>query len=242
MTLNGYAEGGKVKGLFITFEGIDGSGKSTQLALTAKYLFKQGLSVIATKDPGGTPVGEQIRRLLLSKYKGHQQIDPLTETFLYLASRRVLVTSVIKPALTKGRVVLCDRFTDSTLAYQGSGRGLPLGFLRKLCRDAVREISQPDLTFLLDLEPKVALARVKKADRIESLGLSFQKKVREGYLKLAQKEPARIKVISAHGSPDEIFSRLLSFLHVLGRNPMDSRLLPLLTTRRGRHTGMTFQK
>ncbi|MFH0796485.1 MAG: dTMP kinase [Candidatus Omnitrophota bacterium] len=214
------------KGFFVTFEGIDGSGKSTQLALTAKYLSKQGLSVITTKDPGGTPVGEQIRRLLLSKYKGNQEIDALTETFLYLASRRVLVTSVIKPALAQGRVVLCDRFTDSTLAYQGTGRGLsldvvnrglPSGSLRKLCRDAVRfkEISQPDLTFLLDIEPKSAFARVKKADRIESLGLSFQKKVREGYLKLAQKEPARIKVISACGSPDEIFGSLIPFLNKL---------------------------
>ena len=191
-----------MKGRLITFEGIDGSGKSTQLRLVRKYLVQKGFSVLTAKDPGGTGPGEKIRRILLEPERGTERLDNLTELFLYLASRSVLVSSVIKPALDKGMIVLCDRFTDSTIAYQGFGRKLPLGILNRVCPIASRGL-KPDLTFLIDVSPETGLSRVRKADRIESLGLAFQRRVRAGFLDLAAREPERFRVIKSGGSPQE---------------------------------------
>ncbi|HNQ34990.1 MAG TPA: dTMP kinase [bacterium] len=195
------------RGFFITFEGTDGCGKSTQLKLAAGYLRDLGLNTLLTKDPGGTPAGEAIRRVLLERRPGEPDLDSWTEAFLYLASRRSLLTSVILPARAGGRVVVCDRFTDSTLAYQGYGRGLPLKQLTDACRLAVDGL-QPDLTILLDLDPDKALARCGQPDRLEAAGLEFQRRVRNGFLTLARQEPARIRVIDASGSRPEVFRRV----------------------------------
>ena len=200
-----------MKGIFITLEGTDGCGKSTQLRMMAKHLKSLGYPVRVFKDPGGTRVGEEIRRILLAKKSRRDPLDSVAEALLYLASRRVLVSRLIKPALNQGKIVLCDRFTDSTLAYQGFGRGLRLPELRTLCSFASGGL-KPNLTFLLDIDPGVGLTRVKGTDRIEALGLAFQEKVRQGYLELAAQEPGRIKVISADGSPGEVFSRILPYL------------------------------
>ncbi|MCX5642309.1 MAG: dTMP kinase [Candidatus Omnitrophica bacterium] len=199
------------RGLFVTVEGTDGCGKSTQLRMAVKHLKLLGYPVRVFKDPGGTRVGEEIRRILLAKKSRRDPIDSVAEALLYLASRRVLVSRLIEPALARGKLVLCDRFTDSTLAYQGFGRGLFLPELRTLCSFASGGL-KPDLTFLLDIDPAVGLTRVKGTDRIEALGLAFQEKVRRGYLELARREPKRIKVISADGSPGEVFSRILPYL------------------------------
>ncbi|MFA5394189.1 MAG: dTMP kinase [Candidatus Ratteibacteria bacterium] len=201
-----------LKGIFITVEGTDGCGKSTQLRMMEKHLKSRGCQVRVFKDPGGTRVGEEIRRILLAKKSRRDPIDSVTEALLYLASRRVLISRLIKPALAQGKLVLCDRFTDSTLAYQGFGRGLPLPELRTLC-SFVSGGLKPDLTFLLDIDPGVGLTRVKGTDRIEALGLAFQQKVRQGYLDLAGQEPGRVKVISADGSRGEVFSRISPYLN-----------------------------
>ena len=202
---------GNLKGIFITFEGTDGCGKSTQLRMAAKHLKSRGYPVRVFKDPGGTRVGDEIRRILLAKKSFRDPLDPVAEALLYLASRRVLVSRLIKPVLNQGKIVLCDRFTDSTLAYQGFGRGLFLPELKTLCHFASGGL-KPDLTFLLDIEPSVGLTRVKGTDRIEALGLGFQQKVRRGYLGLAKQEPNRIKVISAEGSRGEVFTRISPYL------------------------------
>lgn len=201
----------ELKGLFITVEGTDGCGKSTQLRMVAKHLKSHGYQIRVFKDPGGTTIGEEIRQILLTEKRRRDPLDSIAEALLYLASRRILVSRLIKPALTLGKIVLCDRFTDSTLAYQGFGRGLFLPELRTLCSFASGGL-KPDLTFLLDIDPAVGLTRVKGIDRIEALGLAFQQKVRQGYLKLARQEPGRIKVVSSDGSPGEVFSRILPYL------------------------------
>ena len=201
----------KSRGLFITFEGTDGCGKSTQIRMAAKHLKSLGCQVRVFKDPGGTRVGEEIRRILLAKKSRRDPLDSVAEALLYLASRRVLVSRLIRPALVQGKIVLCDRFTDSTLAYQGFGRGLPLPELKTLCGFASGGL-KPGLTFLLDINPRVGLTRVKGTDRIEALGPEFQQKVRRGYLNLAKQELRRIKVISGAGSPQEVFSRILPYL------------------------------
>ena len=203
-----------MKGIFITVEGTDGCGKSTQLRMVAKHLKSLGYPVRVFKDPGGTRVGEEIRRILLAKKSRRDPLDSIAEALLYLASRRVLVSRLIKPALDQGKVVLCDRFTDSTLAYQGFGRGLLLSELRTLCGFVSGGLN-PDLTFLLNIDPGIGLTRMKGTDRIEALGLAFQQKVRHGYLILAKQEPGRIKVVSADGSPEEVFSRILPHLNKL---------------------------
>ena len=191
-------------GAFITLEGIDGSGKSSQAERLAEHLRARGRKVLVTFDPGGTPAGDEIRRVILRRDKARAVGDHFAEAFLYLASRRLLVTSVIRPALRAGTTVLCDRFTDSTLAYQGFGRGLPLDELERMCRLAADDL-EPGLTLWLDLDPAAALSRVGRADRLESAGLEFQRRVREGYRFLAARAPERIKPVDASGTPEEIF-------------------------------------
>ncbi len=188
--------------LFITFEGGEGCGKSLQ----AKRLFKRlevlGIPVLLTREPGGTPLGERISRWL--KWS-HPDITPLTELMLFNASRAQLVAEVIMPALKEGKVVICDRYTDSTIAYQSYGRGLDLEMVRTLNRDATQGL-KPTLTFLLDIPAEDGLARKgdRKQDRFEQEKISFHRRVRQGYLKLALEEPERWLVIDATQSKDKV--------------------------------------
>lgn len=180
-------------GKFITFEGSEGSGKSTQARLLCGYLRQKGLAVILLREPGSTPIGEKIRKVLLDPV--NKKMTLVTEMFLYMVARAQLVEEVIKPALKKGKFVVCDRFLDATLAYQGYGAGLDLGLIRRIGALATQGI-KPDLTFLMDILPEEGLRRVgRNKDRIEQRKISFHRRVRRGYFALARKEPKRIKII-----------------------------------------------
>ncbi len=184
------------KGRFITMEGVDGSGKTTQLQLTARYLLDCGYEVVTTREPGGTKLAERIRNIVLD---ADAAVNPRTEILLYLAARAEHVEKVIRPALEAGKVVLCDRFADSTLVYQGFVRGIEMDKVKALCELATDAL-QPELTILLDAAPEALLQRradrgVK--DRFEQEGLDFQKKVREGFLLLANADPVRVKKVNA---------------------------------------------
>ncbi|MBI3609675.1 MAG: dTMP kinase [Nitrospirae bacterium] len=186
-----------MRGFFITFEGTEGSGKSTQINILARYLIRRGYDVLKTREPGGTGFGEQIRKVLLS-VKNHG-LDPRAELFLYLAGRSQHLEEAVFPALQKGKVVLCDRFSDATLAYQGFGRRLDMKTVRTAVKYAAKGLS-PDLTLLLDLDVRLGLDRVRnrgKCDRMDREQLEFHKRVRAGYLRLAETEPDRIKVVAA---------------------------------------------
>jgi len=180
------------RGRFITFEGIDGAGKSTQIAFAEGWLRSRGRDVLLTREPGGTPLGEALRELIL-----HRPMRPRTETLLMFASRCEHVETVIEPALAAGRWVLCDRFTDATYAYQSGGRGLPEEDVARLER-WVHPRLQPDLSFLFDLDPEIAaarLARAQRSDRFESEQRDFFARVRAHYLARAQAEPQRFVVV-----------------------------------------------
>lgn len=186
------------KGLFITFEGPEGSGKSTQIRLLADTLKRRGLKVTVTREPGGSPVGQEIRCLLLNT---PVQPAPDAELLLFLADRADHVAKVIRPALERGEVVLCDRYADSTFAYQGGGRGLPMERLRRLNREATGGLG-PRLTFLMDLPVEVGLVRAGKReggkkDRMEKEHLAFHRRVRAAFLRFAKAEPKRFKVLDA---------------------------------------------
>jgi dTMP kinase len=183
-------------GLFITLEGIDGSGKSTQARLLAEALRQSGRCVRLTREPGGTTAGEQIRHLVLSPERA---ISPEAELFLYLADRALHVLEVIRPALAAGCVVVCERYTDSTLAYQGYGRGLDLDLLRRLNALATQETA-PDLTIVLDLPVEQARLDAERRDRLESEGREFAVRVAEGFRALSRAEPERVKLVDASGS------------------------------------------
>lgn len=182
-----------MRGLLITVEGVEGSGKTTVAHQLAEWLHQQGFTVTLTQEPGGTPFSDRIRDLLLSP----EGRSAWTEVFLFLASRAEHVAKVIRPALERGEIVVCDRFTDSTLAYQGFGLGLPVEVLTELNRLATNRI-KPDLTLLLDIEPEEGLKRVQRTTIFEQRDLPFHQRVRWGYLQLARKEPNRIKVVNAH--------------------------------------------
>ena len=197
----------KRPGVFITFEGVEGCGKSTQIALLASRLTAAGVPVRVLREPGGTAAGEAIRQILLDPL--HTGLDDRAELLLYEASRAELVAEVIEPALDAGEVVLCDRFADSTTAYQGHARGLPLDRVALLNAFATGETT-PDLTIVLDIDPAVGLTRATGcgADRLESEGLEFHRRVREGFLAIARAEPGRVMVVSGEGGRDEIASRV----------------------------------
>lgn len=182
------------RGLFITFEGPEGCGKSTHSVLTADLLKKEGYDVLLTREPGGTPVGDAIRGVLLHSKK--IDISPLTETLLFEASRAELVKKVIRPALAEKKIVICDRFSDATLIYQGYAGRVPLKDIKKIGAISARGV-KPDLTLLLDIKAEEGLKKIGPdgKDRMESKKLSFHKSVRGGYLDLARKERKRIKVI-----------------------------------------------
>jgi dTMP kinase len=196
-------------GVFITFEGIDGTGKSTHVRRLAKYLRKRGVPFVVTREPGGTQVGEQIRRLLLNPKIS--KMSPLTELTLMYAAREQHLEEVVRPALARGRVVISDRYNDASYAYQGYGRMLGVQTVRALDR-IIAGRTQPDLTLLLDLDPQAALSRARKRNtrhrmkntRFENHGLKFQKRVRAGYLTLARQQPRRIKLIQADRPMAEI--------------------------------------
>lgn len=198
-------------GTFITFEGIDGCGKSTQVGLLVTALDELGLENVRLREPGGTSISEKIRTLLLDP--DNLEMRPETELLLYEASRAQLVRQVIEPALKAGKVVLCDRFYDSTFAYQAIARGLGEELVRRS-----NELGScgftPQLTVVFDLDPEVAWSRATQggADRMEAEGLAFQSRVREGYLRAAELEPWRVVVVDANGTPDQVFSRLVETL------------------------------
>jgi dTMP kinase len=204
-----------MKGIFITFEGSEGCGKSTQSRLLYEYLKKKGYRVVYVREPGGTKMSEKIRKVLLDP-KNH--ITPVCEILLYMAARAQLVNEIIQPALNTGKVIICDRFLDSTIAYQGYGLGIDIGLIKNIGNLATEGI-KPDLTILLDLPTKEGLAvcgRVK--DRIEKRSLCYHLRVRKGYLKLASSEPKRIKVIKVdkdkHKTQEEIRKLVLNFLRL----------------------------
>lgn len=193
------------KGFFITFEGGEGVGKTTLIERIYEELVQKGHATVKTREPGGTSLGREIRRLLL-----HQEECPVSkqsELFLYLADRAQHVQELIIPALTQGKIVLCDRFNDSTLAYQGAARALDIKLLRSLCSAATDSLV-PDLTLFLDLDPKLGLERAQKKnihDRIENESLAFHTKVREAFLSLAKEEPDRFHIIDASQSIDRVY-------------------------------------
>ncbi|MFQ5608000.1 MAG: dTMP kinase [Candidatus Zixiibacteriota bacterium] len=189
-------------GLFITFEGIDGCGKSTQVRLASAYLKKLGYGPLTLREPGSAPVSEKIRRILLNR---GLSIDPYPELFLYLAARGQLVSEVIAPALRDGRIILCDRFHDSTVAYQGYGRRLDLKLIEQMRRRAVGAVT-PDLTFIFDIDLKTSLTRRKRrADRLERESELFFKRVRSGFRRIARKNPRRGRLIDARPDTATVF-------------------------------------
>ncbi len=216
-------------GLFITIEGPDGAGKSTQVKLLADYLRKLGLEVILTREPGGTDLAEKIRELMLAPTG--ETVAPMTEVLLYAASRAQHVEGLIKPALARGAVVISDRFVDSSVAYQGFGRGLGV--------DEVWQINQwalggllPSLTIILDLELFIGRQRTAERDqkqaggpdRLEQENLEFHQKVRDGFLSLAKQDPKRIHVVPAAGSVEQVFQSILLLVNpLLAQRKMDQQ-------------------
>lgn len=193
-----------MKGLFVSLEGIEGTGKTTQARLLAEFLKAMGKDVLLTEEPGGTQIGKRIREVLLNVE--HREMDSMTELLLYNASRAQHISELILPALKAGKVVITDRFSDSTTAYQGYGRGIDLDLLKSLDNIATGGF-RPDLTCLLDLDAETGLRRnrgANKIDRIELEEIGFHKRVKEGFLKLAEREPRRIWVIDASGDINEI--------------------------------------
>lgn len=199
-----------MKGRFITFEGIEGSGKSTQIARLADQLRTAGHSVVLTREPGGTSIGDQIRKVLLDP--ANTDLDPTAELLLYAASRAQHLQGVILPAVERGATVLCDRFSDATLAYQGYGRGLDREKIRELDRFVTAGM-RPDLTLLLDIDARIGVARahgrnatqgLESESRFENEEIAFHDRVRQGYLALAHQEPHRIKIVDASRTPDEV--------------------------------------
>lgn len=184
------------KGLFITFEGGEGCGKTTQSRLLDTYLREKEYNTLLLREPGGSIISEKIREILL--HKEHTALSAMAELFLYEAARAQLITEKIKPALEKGYIILCDRYIDSTVAYQGYGRGIDLGRIEELNRIAGQGLL-PHLTFLLDINPVAGLERASKVNhtRFEAEELSFHQRVREGFLNLKEKNPERFRLIDA---------------------------------------------
>ncbi len=198
--------------MLVTFEGGEGAGKTTLIDRLAKEMQKLGHNVLRTRAPGSLKVGEKIRDLVLHSAPG--EITPKTELFLFLADRASHVDKEIRPALEAGKVVLCDRFNDSTVAYQGIARGLGESEVEKLCDFACSSL-KPDLTFYLDVDPVLGLQRAKsvgESDRIESEVLAFHQKIREAYHRIAKKDPKRVYIIDATQSPEQVYSQAWDLL------------------------------
>jgi dTMP kinase len=212
-----------VRGRFITFEGIEGVGKSTQAALAAEYLKGRGIDVLLTREPGGTPLAEQLRALVLEQRE--LPIGVTVELLLIFAARASHVADRIRPAMQRGRWVLCDRFTDTTVAYQGAGSGANLAWIRQLAKIAHPRLT-PDRTLLFDAPPAVAMARVtgrgNRLDRFETEGRAFFERVRQGYLAIGEREPARVRVIDASASEADVAQAVT--------RELDALLAPPVTT------------
>ena len=198
-----------MQGLFITFEGPDGCGKTTQMKLLAEYFKKKGKEVVLTREPGGKGLGEKIREILLN-YDG--EVSDRCESFLFLADRAQNIDIIVNPAVKEGKIVLCDRHIDSTVAYQGYGRGLNIDRINMLNNLATNG-KKPDLTLVFDVDVETSMKRVgKEKDRMESAGIDFHNRVRKGYLELAKQEPKRIKVLDATKSIEEIHKDVINIL------------------------------
>jgi dTMP kinase len=207
--------------LFITFEGVEGSGKTTQIKRLKRYLTQKGIPCKVTREPGGCPIGEKIRKVLLNP--DHREMVPLSELLLYEAARAQHVKEVIEPFLKKGGVVLCDRFNDATIAYQGYGRKFPLGWVERLNRLSSQGI-KPDVTFLLDCPSDIGLKRAllrnrklkrEKEERFEREKVSFHHRVRRGYLSIVKREPNRVKVINTRQGEDRVFEKICRIVEEL---------------------------
>jgi dTMP kinase len=191
-----------MNGIFITLEGIDGAGKSSHIAALQELLERSHKEVVVTREPGGTELAEQLREMIL-----HQSMDTLTEVLMVFAARRDHLMKCIEPALKRGAVVLCDRFTDATFAYQGAGRGFDLAVLQQLERWVQAELA-PDLTLLFDLQPAIAAQRrsaVREPDRFEQLQTEFFEQVRQGYMHRVELEPQRFVVLDAQQAPAQVW-------------------------------------
>jgi len=201
-----------MKGIFITFEGIEGAGKSTQAKKLYEYFIKNKKKAILTREPGGTNTGKKIREILLTPID--EKFPAIAELMLYEADRNLHIHNIIKPNIQKGTNVICDRFTDSTLAYQGYARGLDINLIKKLNEIATENI-KPDITFLIDIPVEEGLKRIKKErtiDRIEQESIEFHRRLREGFIKIAGKNKDRIHIIDGLKNPDEIFLNILNTL------------------------------
>ena len=197
------------KGLFITFEGADGCGKTTQLNMLKNYLSDRGFDVVTTREPGAKGLGEKVREILLN-YDG--EVSDRCESFLFLADRAQHIDMIVNPAIENGQIVLCDRHTDSTVAYQGYGRGLDIDRINMLNNLATAG-RVPDLTFVFDVDIETSMKRVgKEKDRMESAGDEFFNRVRSGYLEIAKKEPKRVKVIDSTESIEGVFEQVKTLI------------------------------
>lgn len=200
--------------LFITFEGVEGSGKTTQIERLKRYLTRRGIPCKVTREPGGSSIGEKIRKILLNP--DHRGMVPLSELLLYEAARAQHVKELVGPLLQRGAVVLCDRFTDASLAYQGYGRQLDRGLIRRLNRLASQRV-RPDITFLLDCPSDLGLKRAlrrnrllknEKEGRFEREKIQFHHRVRRGYLAIAKENPQRVKVIDTRVGEEKVFEKI----------------------------------
>lgn len=204
-----------MRGLLISFEGIEGCGKTTQAKLLYEYLRERGIACILLYEPGGTEIGEEIRKILLNEK--NTKMSPKTELFLYLAARAQLLEEIIFPALQEGKVIICDRFSDSTLAYQGGGRNLGLERVSQINKYATNKL-RPHLTILIDIPVSISKERIKKEekDRLEKENEEFYEKIRETYLLLAKRAPKRIKIFKGDKSIEdlhlEIRTEIIKFL------------------------------
>ncbi len=190
------------KGIFITLEGIDGCGKTTQAKILKKFFEKKGFEVVLTREPGGSSIGPEIRNILLSR-----NMDPVSEFLLFASDRREHIKGLIKPALDNGKIVISDRFCDSSIAYQGYGRGVPLDFINYIHRFILEGVL-PDITLLFDVSPETGLKRIRVSDRIEREGIAFLEKVRNGYLEIAEKEK-RFVIIDGEKAISEVEKEML---------------------------------
>ncbi|MCX8130771.1 MAG: dTMP kinase [Clostridia bacterium] len=203
------------RGLFITVEGTDGSGKSTQIKLMEDYLKGNGFEVVLTREPGGTKIGEKVRSLILDP--DNVEMGEVAEMLLYAAARAQLVSELIKPSLESGKIVICDRFVDSSYVYQGFGRGIDFKIIEDVNRAALNSVI-PDITFFMDIRPEIALGRriaSTGADRIEKEKMEFHVRVYSGYKKLASLYPDRIKPIESNRSVEDISSDIRQWLDKL---------------------------
>ncbi|MFI5303158.1 MAG: dTMP kinase [Nitrospiria bacterium] len=207
------------KGLFITFEGIEGSGKTKHISEVFDRLKNAGYPVILTREPGGTRIGEKIRNIILDP--DFTEFDPSTELLLYLATRAQHVHEIILPSLDENKIILCDRFHDSTYAYQGGGRGIDVKLIEPLIETLFQNL-KPDLTFLLDLPPRESLERIqsrsRRLNRIDAESLAFHETVRSNYLMLVNNDPGRFRVINSSGEYPEVHKEIMQDINLLLKN------------------------